>query len=191
NIHIIISHAPSRKALFKNAADLAPVQFPDTTCRSNRFFFRVNDKAGHAIIDHFGNRTGAKSDHGCAARHRFDHHQTKWLRPIDREKKCSSPVQKTLLTTIITSPTSWIFFPSMSGSRCSLKYSDGREALWQLCAAAFPSFVQFEWRYGHPFHASAGRERLSIGQDGRRASARSLAFHDRRCRAILRRQGEI
>jgi hypothetical protein len=38
-------------------------------------------------MDHFGHRAAIKRNHGSAAGLRFDHHQAKRFRPVNREKQ--------------------------------------------------------------------------------------------------------
>jgi len=51
--------------------------------------------------DDFRNGTLAECKDRCAARHRLDHYQAEWLRPIDREQKCLRLAQEFGLTALI------------------------------------------------------------------------------------------
>ena len=44
-----------------------------------------------------GNRTAAECDDRCSTRHRLDHDQPEWLRPLDREQHSLGPAEKRFL----------------------------------------------------------------------------------------------
>ena len=74
-----------------------PVEFVKPPDGLNGFRFPINDKAGHAVIDHFRYRAGPERDNRRAARHRFDHHQTERLGPVDRKQQSRGTREEFLL----------------------------------------------------------------------------------------------
>ena len=54
--------------------------------RGDRFLHAFHQKAVASMLDHFRRRAVAPGDDRRSRRHRLDHHEAKWFRPVDREE---------------------------------------------------------------------------------------------------------
>ena len=57
--------------------------------------------ARHALVDDLGHRAVAEGEHGRAARHRLDHHQTERLGPVDGEQQAARLAQEARLAALV------------------------------------------------------------------------------------------
>src|SRR5207249_555616 len=52
---------------------------------------------GNDFFYYVRNRSAVVRDHRCSARHRFDHDEPEWLRPVDGKKQCVGISQELVL----------------------------------------------------------------------------------------------
>jgi hypothetical protein len=67
----------------------AAVVGQDFRQRRDGFFLAVDHLAGDAILDDLGDRPAAERQYRRAARHSFDHYESKRFRPVHRDQKSS------------------------------------------------------------------------------------------------------
>src|SRR5215472_10573007 len=94
-------HPPRSEPPLEGGADAAPVERGNALDRIHRFGFAIDNEAGHAVLDDFGNGSAAPSNDRGAAGHRLDHHQAERLGPIDRDQHRHGIAEKVLLLTLI------------------------------------------------------------------------------------------
>jgi hypothetical protein len=98
---ITLSHLASRKSPLERGAYAAPIQIGNAFNGLDRFLFVFDNEPRYAIFYDFGHRSASPRNNRGAARHRFDHHQPKWFRPIDREEHRDRVAEKVLLLALI------------------------------------------------------------------------------------------
>src|SRR5262249_13772216 len=84
---ILARHARGGKPLFKSSPNPAAIELIGSRNGGERLLLVVHNEARDAVIDHFGDGAPAEGNDRGATGHSFDHHQPKWLRPIDWEKQ--------------------------------------------------------------------------------------------------------
>src|SRR5436309_13636945 len=89
-----MSHSSGCEALLEDFATTFPAQLPHAPNRFHCIFQLLDDEPCVALFHHLGNCAATVCNHGCATCHRFNHHQPKWLRPVDREKQSVSISQE-------------------------------------------------------------------------------------------------
>ena len=94
---IIFRHAASGKSLFETLPNLLPGQKIQAVDGADRAFLVLDNEAGQPILNDLGNGPAIVGDNRRAARHCFDHDETKRLRPIDRHKERDGAAQKVLI----------------------------------------------------------------------------------------------
>src|SRR5215207_6279337 len=100
-LKIVFGHPLSREPLLKTVANPSTVKIPQPPDRLSGLLLPVDNQSGHALIDNFRHRARSKRDYWCAAGHRFDHHQTEGLRPINRKQQSRRAGEKLLFGFII------------------------------------------------------------------------------------------
>src|SRR6266567_4771823 len=94
DVDIVSSHDFRGKTALEYPSYAVSVETFDFLQRLDRFFVAIHDEARNAMLDHLGYRSTIPRDHRGTAGHRFDHHQTEGLRPVDREQqRCCSAKQ--------------------------------------------------------------------------------------------------
>src|SRR5712691_1080751 len=84
---VILRHSRDRETLLETAAYRAAVERNHVGERVHGLLGIVHDPAGYAVVYDFRHRPPAKGEHRRAASHRFDHHQSERLGPVDRAEK--------------------------------------------------------------------------------------------------------
>src|SRR6516225_3509564 len=100
-LQIILRHAFGGKALLETTPDLRSVEGEDVFNLKYRLLDAIHHVARHAVVHDLGNRTSPKGQDRCAARHRLDHHESKWLRPIDGEQQGACVAEEPRLLTLV------------------------------------------------------------------------------------------
>src|SRR5881392_2867810 len=77
--HIIFGHSCGGEPVFKPPPYSTPIVRQDLGQRRDSFFLAADNLAGGAVVDDLWDRPTAEREHRCAARHCFDHRETKWL----------------------------------------------------------------------------------------------------------------
>ena len=84
-MQVVTRRTLDREATFECRSDLRSIQAFDPRNHRSRLINGFHNKAGDAVLHNFRYRSAPKANHRRPARHRLDHDETKWLRPIDRE----------------------------------------------------------------------------------------------------------
>src|SRR5262252_6077213 len=85
DIKIVFGHVPGGETTLECSAHFAPIEPCDLIDGLERFALGVDDEAGAARLDDFGNRSAVPGDDRSSACHGFDHDQSEGFRPADRE----------------------------------------------------------------------------------------------------------
>src|SRR5215213_8010779 len=83
---VAIRHRCRREVTFDMSAASHAVERCHFRYRLNQLLEGRANETGHAIQDDFRYRSVPAGDNRGAGRHRFDHRQPEWLRPVDREE---------------------------------------------------------------------------------------------------------
>jgi hypothetical protein len=86
-----------REPLVELGAYAVPIQHTELTHRFDRLTFILYDETGDAVLENLRHRAVFEGDHGGAARHGFDHHQTEGLAPCDRKQQARGIAEKLAL----------------------------------------------------------------------------------------------
>src|SRR5215216_3892981 len=78
-------------------ADTAAVELAEPLDRLNSFLLGLNNASRNAILDNLGYGATPERDNWGTACHRFNHHQAKRLRPVDRKQQSRRAGKEVLL----------------------------------------------------------------------------------------------
>ena len=98
---IVSGHSCVGESLFKSSAHHAAVVRQDCRKRRDGFILAVDHLAGDAILDDLGDRPAAEREHRRAARHSFDHHESKRLRPIHGKQQSRCLAEEFCFVTLV------------------------------------------------------------------------------------------
>src|SRR4051794_38503291 len=90
NRHVVTGHTLDRESFFKDCSEQSSVQIAERFYRLKSLVDAFHNESGDPILDYFRDSRAIKGDHRSTTCHGLDHHQTKGLRPVDREQQCSS-----------------------------------------------------------------------------------------------------
>ena len=88
DFEIVVRHASGRKAFLETSPHRAPIKSDHLGRRADCLVHSGHNPPRETIIDDFWNRAATKSKNWRSARHRFDHEESKWFRPIDWKEQC-------------------------------------------------------------------------------------------------------
>ena len=87
-VQVILGHARKREAFFENAVTAKSVEDANVFYGIDGLLFIVDDEAGNAVIDDFGNGAATPGDDRCSACHSLDHREPKGLGPVNHKEQC-------------------------------------------------------------------------------------------------------
>src|SRR5439155_147483 len=98
---ITTASASKKSGFMRSTARIALSSFIEELRKPQNFFLGIlqafNDTTQTACFYHFRNRCPVVRDRRCSARHRLDHNESEWLRPVNGEKQCVSISQELVL----------------------------------------------------------------------------------------------
>src|SRR5713226_10331003 len=136
---VILRHPRDRETLLETAAYGAAVERNHVGERVHGLLDIVHDPAGYAVVHDFRHRPPAKGEHRRAASHRFDHHQSERLGPVDRAEKCQRLAEEGGFFAIVDFTDVSTPGPSSSGSITSRKYSASTLSTLAAMRSGMPS----------------------------------------------------
>src|SRR5271167_64127 len=93
-LSLVFRHSARREPLLEARAHRWSVQTVEISDGSYRGRLVLHDEAGKSVFNHFRDRAAIERDHRSATAHCFDHHQTEWLRPVDRHQQANGAGEK-------------------------------------------------------------------------------------------------
>jgi hypothetical protein len=98
---IVMRHAGGRELRLKHGPDTSPIELTNSRGRAHRLIFRVNNKAGDTMFDHFRHRSATEGYDGCAAGQCLDHEEAERLRPVDGKQQGCRTLQEGLFGAVV------------------------------------------------------------------------------------------
>src|SRR5262245_42922039 len=100
-VHVVLRHPPCGEALLEPLSDPAAVEATDTADGFDGLRLGVYDEASDPVFDDLSYRSAWPRDDGGPAGHRFDHHQSERLRPVDRKQQGRGVAKEGLLLPVV------------------------------------------------------------------------------------------
>src|SRR5262249_48527682 len=99
-LHVVVGHSSGSEALLEDFPTTFPADLWNPACCFYCIFQLVYDETGVTFFHYLGDCSTAVCDHRSPASHRFNHHEAKWLRPVDRQYQSISVSEKLILFSV-------------------------------------------------------------------------------------------